>query len=76
MVNQEGKDPSFRVFAFGEEGGPLMNPGPLIRVPEGTELHVSVRNHLTTKVYVHGLHDRPGDSKDFLLFEPGEARER
>jgi manganese oxidase len=71
----EGQAPFFRVLAFGKEGGPLMNPGPLIRVPEGTDLHISVRNQFTQKVYVHGLHDRPGDAKDFLPLEPGEARE-
>src|SRR4030095_13655044 len=26
------------VYAFGESGKPLQNPGPLIRVPQGTEV--------------------------------------
>jgi hypothetical protein len=29
------------VYAFGETGHALQNPGSLIRVPQGTELHVS-----------------------------------
>jgi FtsP/CotA-like multicopper oxidase with cupredoxin domain len=71
----EGREPSLQVLAFGEESGPLTNPGPLLRVPEGTELRVSVRNKFTKKVYVHGLHDRPGDPKDFFALDPGESRE-
>src|SRR5690349_17208758 len=34
------------VYAFGETGHVLQNPGPLIRVPQGTEIHVSLHNSL------------------------------
>ena len=67
--------PYLPVLAFGEEGGPLSIPGPLLRVPQGTEIHVSVRNHLPFPAVVHGLHQRPGDSKDALKVPPGETRE-
>ena len=31
-------DPGIVVPAFGEEGKPSLVPGPLVRVPEGTEI--------------------------------------
>src|SRR5262245_15036814 len=37
-------DPGIVVRAFREVGTPLSVPGPLIRVPEGTEIRASVRN--------------------------------
>jgi FtsP/CotA-like multicopper oxidase with cupredoxin domain len=43
------------VYAFGEEGHPLQNPGPLMRVPQGTEIHASVHNTLSVPINVHGL---------------------
>jgi len=58
---------------FGEEGGPLRNPGPLIRVPEGTRMHVSVRNLYDKPLYVHGLGE--GTAKASVKLDPGEARE-
>jgi FtsP/CotA-like multicopper oxidase with cupredoxin domain len=43
------------VYAFGERGRPLQNPGPLIRVPQGTEIRASLHNTLAVPVVVHGL---------------------
>lgn len=34
------------VLGFSEEGGPVTIPGPLIRVPQGTEVRVRVRNSI------------------------------
>jgi FtsP/CotA-like multicopper oxidase with cupredoxin domain len=45
------------VYAFGEAGGPLQNPGPLLRVPQGTEVRASVHNMLAVPITVHGLGD-------------------
>jgi FtsP/CotA-like multicopper oxidase with cupredoxin domain len=50
------------VYAFGETGRPLQNPGPLIRVPQGTEIRVSLHNSLTVPIAVHGLGDPTSDS--------------
>ena len=55
--------PSMKVYAFAEEGGPLQVPGPLIRVPEGVAIHLTVRNLLPVKAVMHGLHPHPGDEK-------------
>jgi FtsP/CotA-like multicopper oxidase with cupredoxin domain len=68
--------PTVVVQAFAEEGRPLQVPGPLVRVPEGTEVRATVRNLLdkgTASVY--GLHGRPGDGKKPLEIPAGEARE-
>ena len=46
---------SVETMAFAEGSGPLLIPGPLIRVPSGTEIRVSVRNRLTVPLVIHGL---------------------
>ena len=59
--------PAVVVEAFAEEGRALQIPGPLIRVPEGTEVRATVRNVLakgTARVY--GLHGRPSDAREPL----------
>ncbi len=47
--------PGLAVYAFGEAGHSLQNPGPLIRVPQGAEIQVSVHNTLPVAVSVYGL---------------------
>ncbi len=62
------------VAAFAEAGRPATVPGPLIRVPAGTRLHITVRNTLVQPVTVHGLHEH-GGPRDSLSLAPGETRE-
>jgi FtsP/CotA-like multicopper oxidase with cupredoxin domain len=64
-----------KVYAFAEEDGQLQVPGPLIRVPEGTEIHLIVRNQLPVKAVLHGLHSHPGDGKVGDELAPNETRE-
>ena len=47
------------VQAFAEEGSAPRIPGPLVRVPSGTLLRVSVRNTLGRTLVVFGMHERP-----------------
>jgi FtsP/CotA-like multicopper oxidase with cupredoxin domain len=54
---------SVSVFAFGEVGHVLQNPGPLIRVPQGTEIQATLHNALSVPVVIHGL----GSSADAVL---------
>lgn len=61
------------IYAFGEEGGPLSNPGPLLRVPVATTLRISVHNAVSDTLVVQGLHDRPGAPVPIQL-APGERR--
>ena len=48
-----------RVHTFAEDGKPPRIPGPLIRVPVGTEVRVILRNALDESVRIRGLVDRP-----------------
>jgi FtsP/CotA-like multicopper oxidase with cupredoxin domain len=51
--------PGIRVRAFAERGARASVPGPLLRVPEGTEIHVRVTNALVAgTLVVHGLSSR------------------
>jgi manganese oxidase len=63
------------VESFGEEPGPLETPGPLIRVPQGTEIVATVRNALDLPLTVHGLCARDGKPCAPLKLAPAESRE-
>jgi FtsP/CotA-like multicopper oxidase with cupredoxin domain len=63
------------VEAFGEEGGALTVPAPLVRVTEGTTVVVSVRNDLTTPLRVHGLCTRNRERCAPLEVGAGARRE-
>ena len=67
--------PSLKVYAFAEEGKAPQVPGPLIRVPEGTEIQVTLRNSLPSIAIVHGLHQHPGAVNDIVELPPEEKRE-
>ena len=67
--------PNMKVAAFAEEGKSPQIPGPLVRVPQGTEIHVSFHNALAATTIVHGMHQHPGDAKDAISVPPGETRE-
>jgi len=62
------------VYAFREAGHALQNPGPLIRVPQGTEVRASLRNTLPVPVKVHGLGD-PAGGEAILNLAPGETQQ-
>jgi FtsP/CotA-like multicopper oxidase with cupredoxin domain len=46
---------ALKVYAFGESGHPLQNPGPLIRVPQGSQVRASLHNALPLAITVYGL---------------------
>ncbi len=62
------------VPAFAEAGRMASVPGPLIRVPAGTRLHITIRNDLGQRATVHGLHDHEG-ARDSVVLAPDESRE-
>jgi FtsP/CotA-like multicopper oxidase with cupredoxin domain len=69
-------DPGIELPAFGEEGKPLQIPGPLIRVPKGTEIHAFIRNSLPdSTLFVRGLYTRGAAGGDTIQVKPGEVRE-
>ena len=67
--------PQLFVQAFGEAGRAAQIPGPMLRMPEGTTLHVTVTNKLKMKATVYGLNTRPGDEKAGVEIPTGESRE-
>jgi FtsP/CotA-like multicopper oxidase with cupredoxin domain len=68
-------DPGITLAAFGEDGKPLQIPGPLIRVPKGTEIHALVHNSLADTLFVHGLYERGRAGNDTMQVAPGAMRE-
>jgi FtsP/CotA-like multicopper oxidase with cupredoxin domain len=75
----DGDDqPGLIVKAFAVEGGPLQIPGPLVRVPEGTQVRAVVHNRLADTLAVHGMYSRSGPSPtdtDAVVIPPGGTRE-
>ena len=67
--------PALEIEAFGEVGQALTVPAPLIRVVEGTELVVSVRNDREATLVVRGLCTRDGTACAPLEVPPAETRE-
>ena len=63
------------VAAFAEDGGALQNPGPLIRVPAGTEVRITLRNSLDKPMTVFGLGATRGLGGDSVHIEPKSVRE-
>jgi len=71
----EAKDGiALSVYAFGEEGKTLQNPGPLIRVPQGTEVRASLHNTLSVPLTVGGLAD-PASPATVVTVAPGKTEE-
>jgi FtsP/CotA-like multicopper oxidase with cupredoxin domain len=71
-------EPGIPVQAFRQAAGPLQIPGPLIRVPAGTVVNLSVRNAIAgTALTVQGLSPRPAaDGKsDELTVSFGDTGE-
>ena len=66
--------PGIKVYAFGEEGKPLQVPGPLVRIPRGTQVRTTLRNRTPEKLFLHGFYDRSAATTPIEL-EPGAVRE-
>jgi FtsP/CotA-like multicopper oxidase with cupredoxin domain len=79
MWHPDGDDaPGAEVPAFAERGRAPEIPGPLIRVPAGTEVVITVRNAVPRETLViHGFHARPlrGGAAQPVRVAPGGARE-
>jgi FtsP/CotA-like multicopper oxidase with cupredoxin domain len=63
------------VYGFAERGQPVKVPGPMIRVPAGTEIRVTVRNALPKAMRLRGLQDRAGAALDSSTVAAGAAQE-
>ncbi|MFL5562476.1 MAG: multicopper oxidase domain-containing protein [Gemmatimonadaceae bacterium] len=69
------RGPGIAVYAFAEEGSGPTVPGPLIRVPAGTEIRVFLRNALATPLCVRGLQDHTTSMLDTVDIAAGATRE-
>ena len=75
LYPEDEAGPSLQVFAFGERGKPLQIPGPMIRVPQDTRIHVTIHNLIARDVLIHGMHSRPGKNDDTLEVAGGATRD-
>lgn len=66
---------SIALFVFGEEGKPPQDPGPLLRVLEGTRILARVRNLTGKTLVVHGLASRRVAVMDSLVIAAGATGE-
>ncbi|MFL5607636.1 MAG: multicopper oxidase domain-containing protein [Gemmatimonadaceae bacterium] len=68
--------PGLVVRAFAEGGKPLSIPGPMVRVPEGTEIRAVITNSLPELLVLHGLSSRgAATNADTLQLAAGASRE-
>lgn len=70
---EESAGPTYSVAAFSVAGGSLQIPGPLLRAPVGTEIHVAIHNALAVPMWVYGLGTHRGYA-DGLQIAAGETR--
>jgi len=66
--------PPLYVQAFAEAGQPASIPGPLLRMPVGTTVEVTIDNKLKKPATVFGFNTRPGDPKAGIEIPAGESR--
>lgn len=67
--------PSVVVPVFAEVGKAPSIPGPLVRVPAGTVVEVSIANRLAdSTITIQGFLPRPATGRDSLPVPPGEVR--
>jgi FtsP/CotA-like multicopper oxidase with cupredoxin domain len=67
--------PSVKVFALAEKGKPAQIPGPMIRVRQGTVIHLHLQSLISATVVMHGMHSRPGKENDTFEVPTGAARD-
>lgn len=77
LWNPEGENgPKIPIEAFAEEGKPATNPGPMIRVVQGTRLRIFIRNLLTDHIVtVHGVNRDTHGDREQITIPPGTVRE-
>lgn len=66
--------PHVTVYAFAEKGKAPSIPGPMIRVPEGTQIKLRIHNALAAPVILHGFNQRPGKDESVKI-DPNQERE-
>jgi len=73
---EDDAGPSVPALAFAEVGKPLRVPGPLIRVSQGTEMRVSIRNPFRDSLLtVRGLGEHGSTADVPMTIPAGQTRE-
>ncbi|HJP87321.1 MAG TPA: multicopper oxidase domain-containing protein, partial [Gemmatimonadaceae bacterium] len=70
----DDNDPALTVAAFAEEGKTPTIPAPLLRVRDGTPIHVFIRNTFDDTLIVRGFSER-NPAVDSLILLPRTSRE-
>src|SRR5688500_11570697 len=65
---------AIRVYALAEVGKPAQAPAPLIRVPEGAVVELSITSTLDVATTFYGLHQRPGNASDVVTLAAGATQ--
>jgi FtsP/CotA-like multicopper oxidase with cupredoxin domain len=68
-------DPEVPVLAFAEAGKAPLVPGPLIRVRQGTEIRLTLRNRVDSAITIGGLRPGVSPATDTMTIAPGQSRE-
>ena len=71
---EDDAGPSITMQAFAEAGRAPEIPGPMIRVPEGTEVHVTLHNSIAEEAVVRGFLTRPATTDPGIRILAGETR--
>jgi FtsP/CotA-like multicopper oxidase with cupredoxin domain len=66
--------PAAVVDAFAQRGHAPLVPGPLLRIPEGTDIRIRVRNLLDKPLVVHDLGDLPATDDQPFTVASGATR--
>src|SRR5689334_9360241 len=68
---EQESGPSLSVYAFAEKGKPPQIPGPLVRIPQGTEVRVQIHNSLPVAMFIRGLRDHDASIPAPVLIAAG-----
>lgn len=68
-------DPEVPILAFAERDRAPTVPGPLIRVPVGTTMKLTLRNRTDSALVIGGLRSRMSEAQDTIQLAPGATRE-
>ncbi len=68
-------DAEVPIFAFSETGKAPLVPGPLVRVRQGTEIRLTLRNRSDSALVIGGLRAGSGSTADTVQLAAGATRE-
>src|SRR5688500_17096940 len=68
------EDPVVPILALAEQGKPPQVPGPLLRAPQGTTVHLTLRNHSDSAIMLSGFRHSLAAGDDTLHLAAGTTR--